>query len=538
MMANEKSKSPNGQNKELKRTQAPAPQPTPPDGGWGWVIVVFSFISNMIVDGILYTFGILYVELLIEFPDAGKGQIALIGSLLSGLYLIGGPIVSACVNKFGCRAVAIAGSIITATAFIISSFAKSVDVLLAAYGVFGGFGFGMLYMPSIIMVSVYFDKRRAMATGIAVCGSGIGTFVFAPLVTALNDEYGWRGTTLILGGIMLNGIACGAVYWPLKANKAPQPQSIEAPPSSSPQLPVAEAGQLKDQPSVEHHEEPVRPFDRLDVFYTGSVTNLNEYKASSDMASYISSVTSIPPPQKKESPVLSVLTTMFDFKLLLSPTFLFLCLGGVLGFMGFFTPFVYIADYSKQQGVNPQQASLLLAIAGISSTISRLVAGWMADRTWADSVIIHNIAIIVAGAATCLLPLLKNAPLLFLFCIVFGVNLAAFIALRTIVLCDLLGVQKLTSAFGLLVLFQGIAILIGTYLSGVIYDSTGSYTASFVVAGIFMIMAGVVCLPIRRIARWEDARVAKKKAGGVSQSKKTTDENKIYKPVQTNDTNA
>ena len=53
-------------------------------------------------------------------------------------YCVLGPIVSALANKFGCRVVAIAGSLITATAFIISSFAKSVDVLLAAYGVFGG----------------------------------------------------------------------------------------------------------------------------------------------------------------------------------------------------------------------------------------------------------------------------------------------------------------------------------------------------------------------------------------------------------------
>lgn len=90
-MANEKSKSPNGQKKELKgRTQSPVAHPTPPDGGWGWVVVVASFVSNMIVDGILYTFGILYVELQIEFPDVGRGQIALIGSLLGGVYLIGG----------------------------------------------------------------------------------------------------------------------------------------------------------------------------------------------------------------------------------------------------------------------------------------------------------------------------------------------------------------------------------------------------------------------------------------------------------------
>jgi len=43
---------------------------------------------------------------------------------------------------------------------------------------------------------------------------------------------------------------------------------------------------------------------------------------------------------------------------------------------------------------------------------------------------------------------------------------ASFIALRPIVIVDLLGIQKLTDAFGLTSLFQGIACLIGTPLSG------------------------------------------------------------------------
>ena len=37
-----------------------------------------------------------------------------------------------------------------------------------------------MYLPSIVIVGYYFDKKRAFATGIAVCGSGIGTFLFAP----------------------------------------------------------------------------------------------------------------------------------------------------------------------------------------------------------------------------------------------------------------------------------------------------------------------------------------------------------------------
>jgi len=59
-------------------------------------------------------------------------------------------------------------------------------------GCLAGIGFGLMYLPSVVMVGFYFDKNRAMATGIAVCGSGIGTFVLAPIVHSLVSEYGWK----------------------------------------------------------------------------------------------------------------------------------------------------------------------------------------------------------------------------------------------------------------------------------------------------------------------------------------------------------
>jgi len=36
-----------------------------------------------------------------------------------------------------------------------------------------------------------------LATGISVCGSGVGTFLFAPLATFLLDAYGWQGANLV-----------------------------------------------------------------------------------------------------------------------------------------------------------------------------------------------------------------------------------------------------------------------------------------------------------------------------------------------------
>ena len=54
-------------------------------------------------------------------------------------------------------------------------------MLMMLYGVIGGFGLGLIYLPAVCAVGYHFEKKRALATGISVCGSGVGTFVFAPL---------------------------------------------------------------------------------------------------------------------------------------------------------------------------------------------------------------------------------------------------------------------------------------------------------------------------------------------------------------------
>lgn len=60
--------------------------PAPPDGGYGWVIVFASFMCNLIVDGIAYTFGVFLDDFVQHFGE-GKGTVAWAGSLLSGMYL-------------------------------------------------------------------------------------------------------------------------------------------------------------------------------------------------------------------------------------------------------------------------------------------------------------------------------------------------------------------------------------------------------------------------------------------------------------------
>lgn len=175
-------------------------------------------MCNLIVDGIAYTFGV-FLGSFVDYYGEPKGKTAWVGSLLSGMYLSAGPIVSALTNKYGCRAVCIAGSLISTTAFVLSTFSPTVNILMLTYGFMGGVGFGMIYLPAVVCVGYYFETKRSLATGIAVCGSGVGTFAFAPLATKLLEAYDWKGANLILAGLILNCIAFGALMRPLEYPK-------------------------------------------------------------------------------------------------------------------------------------------------------------------------------------------------------------------------------------------------------------------------------------------------------------------------------
>lgn len=66
-----------------------------------------------------------------------------------------------------------------------------------------GLGLGMMYLPSIVC-----SYRNS--------GSGIGAFVFSPLIEFLSEEYEWRGSLVILFGVVLVGAVFGSLIRPLK----------------------------------------------------------------------------------------------------------------------------------------------------------------------------------------------------------------------------------------------------------------------------------------------------------------------------------
>ena len=138
----------------------------PPDGGWGWVVCLACFMCNFIMDGISYSFSMLMEPLKVYF-NASSSDIAWAGSLITGVYYMFGLVASGLVAKYGCRPVCMVGGLLAAGALATSTLTSGTIAFICLYGCIGGIGLGLIYTPAQIACSYYFEKKRALATGIS-----------------------------------------------------------------------------------------------------------------------------------------------------------------------------------------------------------------------------------------------------------------------------------------------------------------------------------------------------------------------------------
>ncbi|KAG5449036.1 Monocarboxylate transporter 12-B [Clonorchis sinensis] len=691
---------------------------TPPDGGWGWFVVLGSFLCMFLVDGVCFSYGIFLSELEITF-GASKTQMTLAGALLTGCYFMVGPIASGLMNRFGARILVMFGASLSSIGIISSTFATDLSIFIGTFGVIGGIGFGLIYVPAATIVTTWFVNKRATVTGIITAGSGIGVTCYSLVIPHLIQMFTWRGCILLLAAVNLNAAVAGALFRPLQhtgpaamdkkkgrmdRSKLPTlnengaietEPNVRKPPSASrfpkqtqflsaqeksniqklarqyvesmdtvaqnltqvaeenlvlsnpglsdgiarritrregqirrsntswddiiitygnqlvplpedvalaaskeelPKLsmdtvnriveevlgrqafasttslaatekPVkskapaaytgsqrwlssthSQLGQVSVQPSdnavvylkpdnmgstsyfasaislraipdinagaideqaihdaimKELRKEVARPVHRKDLFLSGSLIHINEYLATPDVESFIRQVTVPAEEIQAKSPIMAMLRSMFGVSILRSPTFQLLNISSIITMVGYIVPYQFLKDNAQFHGYGETESAYLLASLGILNTIGRLISGWLSDRPWVNIVLVNNVSLLVSGVATAILPLLRTYTGMMFYACFFGFAIAAFIAVRTILIVELIGLDRLSNAFGFLLLFQGIAVVGAPPALGFMYDTFGNFNVTFIFGGIALFVSGLLCIPLSSVARWE-----------------------------------
>ena len=109
------------------------------------------------------------------------------------------PLVGILIDKFGPRRVIPPGIIVLCAGLALSAHVHSLGQLYLFYGVIAAFGVTFISIsPYSAVLSHWFQKKRGLASGIAVSGMGFGTFAFAPLTQYVIGAAGWRTAFTVL----------------------------------------------------------------------------------------------------------------------------------------------------------------------------------------------------------------------------------------------------------------------------------------------------------------------------------------------------
>ncbi len=166
------------------------------------------------------------------------------------------------------------------------------------------------------------------------------------------------------------------------------------------------------------------------------------------------------------------------------------------GSIGLFLALIHINPLARQQGLPAAQANLLIGLIGVGNVLGRLVLGRLGDRMGP----LRFLLVLTASLALLcgLWSMAQGFTALAGFALAFGAVNGGCIALYPAVAATWFGTRSLGAILGALYVSVGIAAVAGGSLAGLLFDLSGSYTSSILLAGGSAVLSA---LAVRMAAR-------------------------------------
>jgi OFA family oxalate/formate antiporter-like MFS transporter len=168
-----------------------------------WILVASLLVVMILVAGPTFgVYGVFFTPLLKEFALT-RAQVS---SLSAALFLamgLGAPLIGWLLDRIEAKIVAVAGALISITAFIMAARAHSVVALLIAHALMGVGVDAACNITIPYVVANWFGARRGTALGIAFVGLAAGPMIMTIFANHLLTAVGWRGAYLLLAVPMI-----------------------------------------------------------------------------------------------------------------------------------------------------------------------------------------------------------------------------------------------------------------------------------------------------------------------------------------------
>ncbi len=193
---------------------------------YGWWIVATAAVGMSTGPG-QFAFGSLGLFMIPLSEEFGwnRTEISLALTFFTLSLALSIPYIGRLVDRFGSRKVLLPSLAVFAVLLaLIPLLVNQLWNLFLLFVLIGSLAAGANALPYLRTISAWFDRRRGLAIGIAMGGSGMGFVYVPPMVQYMIDSYGWRSGYYMLGAVS-TVIAIPLVYFVLR--EAPSQKEIE-----------------------------------------------------------------------------------------------------------------------------------------------------------------------------------------------------------------------------------------------------------------------------------------------------------------------
>ncbi|KAI9677248.1 MAG: hypothetical protein M1822_008197 [Bathelium mastoideum] len=179
--------------------------PSPPDGGiHAWLKVFGGFLIYVNIWGFTLSYGVFqsyYASSLLS--SFSPSAISWIGTVQAWLLIVVGILSGPFFDLGFFRPMLYVGNFLVVFGAMMLSLCNNYWQVFLAQGLCMGTGAGLLYVPSLALVGIWFERKRALAMGMVVSGNAVGGVIYISMFDRLVPTVGFPWTIRAMGFVAL-----------------------------------------------------------------------------------------------------------------------------------------------------------------------------------------------------------------------------------------------------------------------------------------------------------------------------------------------
>ena len=420
---------------------------------YGWFIVAASFFVIMMTMGARNGVGVFVLPMSDEFSwsRSSISFAAALGILLNG---VSQPLLGSLYDRVGGRKLILVGATVIGITVLLLALTFHIAYFILVFGVIMAVAMsaGSITTGAVI-VSKWFQRKRATAIGITAAGASVGGLLLVPFTTYLIEWIGWRYSWVALG-VMILVLVLPVAFIVLRNSPADmglQPDGDDAPADNS-----------------NRQQRPAGPLE------------VDQWRHAF-----------------RSWPMWQLCATYF-----------------VCGFTTLIMAFHFVPN-AVESGFSPATAATAFGVLSAMNTLGVIIVGPIADKLGNKTLL--GLVYAFRGLGYVFLLILPGQWGLWVFAIVGGSSWIATVPLTTGLTADIYGLKKVGTLTGMTFLSHQIGGSIGIQFGGIMRDVTGSYDVPFAAAAAMLFFAAVMAMLIqerRYSVRYQTSSPTPAPAGG------------------------